>query len=104
QAARRGRRRLVGPWDHNPGSPQVGEVNFGPAAVSPIVDETQVRFFDWHLKGEDDGISREPPINLCVMGDNAWRDEWEWPPKRALGARYYLHSDGFANSMHGDGT
>ena len=46
----------------------------------------------------------EAPIKLFVMGANIWRDEQEWPLARAVETRYYLHSNGQANSLHGDGT
>ncbi len=104
EAARNGQRLIVGPWYHHPWSPQVGEVNFGPSASSQIVDDTQVRFYDQHLKGVDDGIGQEPPVMLFVMGENRWRDEQEWPLKRAVATPYYFHSAGNANSMFGDGT
>jgi hypothetical protein len=37
------------------------------------------------------------------MGDNRWRDEYEWPLKRTRYIPYYLHSAGKANSRYGDG-
>jgi putative CocE/NonD family hydrolase len=55
------------------------------------------------LKGIDDGISREKPVKIFVMGRNAWRDEDEWPLARAQYTRYYLHSGGKANTLAGDG-
>jgi uncharacterized protein len=103
EAARSGQRMLIGPWFHHPWGSQVGEVDFGPNAASRIVDDTQVRFYNWHMKGEDDGISKEPPVKLFVMGENVWRDEQEWPLKRAVNTPYYFHSEGFANSLSGDG-
>jgi len=62
-----------------------------------------VRWFDHWLKGIDTGMLKEAPINLFVMGANAWRDEQEWPLARAVNTRYYLHSNGGANSLHGNG-
>ena len=38
------------------------------------------------------------------MGDNIWRDEWEWPLARTRYCKYYFHSDGHANSLKGNGT
>jgi putative CocE/NonD family hydrolase len=46
---------------------------------------------------------KEAPIKLFVMGANVWRDEQEWPLARAVDTRYYLHSNGHANTLHGDG-
>ncbi len=55
------------------------------------------------LKGIDTGMLNEAPIKLFVMGANVWRDENEWPLARAVETRYYLHSQGHANTLNGDG-
>jgi putative CocE/NonD family hydrolase len=38
------------------------------------------------------------------MGLNQWRDEDDWPLARAKATKYFLHSNGAANSSHGDGS
>lgn len=38
------------------------------------------------------------------MGANQWRDEDDWPLPSTRQARYYLHSDGKANSLNGNGS
>ncbi len=78
-AARRGQRLLMGPWAHlvpysAPSSRGTGEIDFGPAARIEL-HAIQLRFFDYHLKGLDNGLDREPPVRIFVMGDNQWRDE-----------------------------
>lgn len=97
-------RLMIGPWMHLPWSPFVGEVDFGLNAGSRIIDENQIRMYNWILKGQDDGVSVEPPIKIFVMGENCWREEDSWPPKESVNTPYYFHSDGFANSLTGDGT
>jgi hypothetical protein len=42
-------------------------------------------------------------VKLFVMGEDAWRDEREWPLARTQWTPYYLHSGGRANTLHGDG-
>lgn len=101
--ARSQQRLLIGPWMHLPWSPFVGQDDFGPSAASRIIDESQLRFYNWILKGEDDGITASAPVKLFIMGENKWRDEADWPLERAVNTRYYLRSDGFANSLTGDG-
>jgi len=71
-----------------------------PDATGPFVE---LRWFDHWLKGIDTGCMREPPVNIFVMGDNVWREEWEWPLARTQYAPYYFHSQGAANSRHGNG-
>ena len=37
------------------------------------------------------------------MGTNVWRNEQAWPLARAVETRYYLHSNGQANTLRGNG-
>jgi putative CocE/NonD family hydrolase len=95
-AARRGQRLVIGPWTH--GVPALsrtsyGGVDYGPDAAVDFVD-MQLRFFDRWLKGLDDGFDREAPVRIFVIGDNRWREEWEWPPARAREERWYLRAGG----------
>ncbi|MCL5998615.1 MAG: CocE/NonD family hydrolase [Chloroflexi bacterium] len=106
EGARTQQRVVMGPWLHGPLEGFVGEVDFGTQASSMVVlpDELQLRWFDYWLKGIDNGIAGEPPVRLFVMGENRWRDEHEWPLARTQYTPYYLHSGGAANTLHGDGT
>ena len=79
-----------------------GDIDFGPNARIDL-HETQLRWFDYYLKGIDTGILDEPPVKIFVMGENVWRDEQEWPLARTRYTPYYLRSQGQANSLHGDG-
>jgi putative CocE/NonD family hydrolase len=103
--ARRFTRLLVGPWPHGGigSSRRTGDVAFGTQAEVDILGE-HVRWYDQRLRGVDTGIDDEPPIRLFVMGDNVWRDEHEWPLARTQYTDFYLHSEGKANSLHGDGS
>ncbi|MCA9877737.1 MAG: CocE/NonD family hydrolase, partial [Thermomicrobiales bacterium] len=88
---------------------QSGAVDFGNRAgqgavpLSMDVDGEHLRFFDYWLKGIDEGYSSEAPIRLFVMGEDVWRDEQEWPLARAVNTVYYLSSGGSANTSAGDG-
>jgi len=53
----------------------------------------QVRFFDYWLKGEKNGVMDEPPIKLAIRhgADKIeWRHEQEWPLKRTQWTRFYF--------------
>jgi uncharacterized protein len=103
EAARNGQRLIIGPWSHTgTGSRKVGGVDFGSAAMLDTV-QTQIRYFDHWLKGKDNGVDKDAPVRIFVMGANRWRDEQEWPPGRAVARSFYLHSDGHANTPAGDG-
>ena len=56
------------------------------------------------LKDDKTVLHDEAPITLYVMGENVWRDEWEWPLSRTQWTPLYLNSGGNANSVRGDGT
>jgi putative CocE/NonD family hydrolase len=78
-AARVPTRLVVGPWTHAPWVRRVGALDFGPAAIGEI-DQLQVRWFDRWLKGDDNGVERDAPVQLFDMGANAWADLSAWPP------------------------
>jgi putative CocE/NonD family hydrolase len=97
---------VIGPWKHGvPLSSVSGDMAFGIMAESFAIDfeGVQLRWYDHWLKGLDNGVRSEAPVRLFVMGDNVWRNEQEWPLARTQYTRYYLHSHGRANSLHGDG-
>ncbi len=76
--------------------------HFGPRArIDPRL--LQLRWFDRWLKGIDNGVDREPPLDFFIMGDNTWRQETGWPLARTRFTRFYLHSGGAANTSSGDG-
>jgi uncharacterized protein len=63
-----------------------------------------VRWFDHWLKGQDNGATSMPKVQIYAMGANQWRSEHEWPLARTKFTKYYLHSNGHANTRSGDGT
>ena len=54
----------------------------------------QLRWFDHYLKGIDNGVDKEPPLDLFIQGDNVWRKENEWPLARTQWTNFYLHEGG----------
>ena len=107
EQARAGQRLLMGPWGHavNAAS-KLGEVDFGPHAVIDLEDY-QSAWLAWVFADETTpagtAVQPPPPVRIFVMGENAWRDEHEWPLARTRFTDYFLHSDGAANSRLGDG-
>ena len=94
---------IVGPWPHAlSASTRTGDIDFGPHSLYDL-DGEELRWFDYWLKGIDNGIVDEPPIKLFIMGINQWRDEWEWPLVRSEWRKAYFDSDGQANSLIGNG-
>ena len=77
----------MGPWNHGERMAQsVGVRDFGARASYPMgksIEEHLIRWFDWHLKGIDDGISSESPVTLFYMGKNEWHSADSWPVEDA---------------------
>ena len=106
---------VMGPWTHGAHDvTHAGDVDFGAEAVvsgnlAEDYHELRLRWFDRWLKGMDNGVDREAPVRVFVMGGgdgrkNAegrlnhgghWRSEREWPPARTRYTRYYLGADGY---------
>jgi uncharacterized protein len=106
-AAQQYQRLVIGPWKHGlPLSSVSGAMAFGIMAEAFAIDfeGVQLRWYDHWLKGIDNGVRQDAPVRLFIMGANAWREEQEWPLTRTQYTRYYLHSRGKANSLHGDGV
>lgn len=97
---------VIGPWIHNLGDTGketiTGDVDYGEAVKFDLMNE-HVRWFDYWLKGIDTGIENEPPVKVFVMGANDWRTSSDWPIPETEFTPYYLHSDGNANSLFGNG-
>jgi putative CocE/NonD family hydrolase len=103
EAARTQTQLVVAIGGHSGWSGKVGEVDFGPDAP---FDENAITL-DWYdhlFKGMQNQFANGKPVKIFVMGENRWRDEASWPLERAKETRYFLHSDGNANSTAGDGT
>src|SRR5579862_372430 len=101
--ARNGQRLLVMIGGHAGGGRKIGEVDFGPQADFDE-DDPMLRWYDHVLKGIDNGVDHEKPVKIFVMGKNVWREEEQWPLARAKTTNYYLHSEGSANGLNGEGA
>lgn len=101
-------RLIMGPWTHGGRTRSyAGEAEFGPEAAIDFLAFEQ-RWFDHWLKGIDNGVDREPPVRIFVMGGGDahktgegrifvgghWREEHEWPLARTMTTPYYLHANG----------
>ena len=106
-------RLIMGPWTHGGRTRSyAGEAEFGAEAAIDF-NEFQMRWFDHWLKGVDDGVDREPPVRIFVMGGGDahktpegrifvgghWREEKEWPLARTATTAYYLHANGVLSTQ-----
>lgn len=104
EIARRRQRLVIGPWSHTGrGGTKVGEIDFGADARFNVRGE-EIRWFDYWLKGNPNGIDKEPSVRIFVMGRNKWRSEQEWPLKRETRRKFFLSGNGSANTPSGNGS
>jgi len=89
------KRAFVGPWDHD--WPEM-------AVPGPRIDfrSEMLKWYDRWLKGIDNGVTDEPPLNLFVrtwsrpreltlmVDAGRWQSETEWPPARTRDVTLYL--------------
>jgi putative CocE/NonD family hydrolase len=80
----------------------VGERDMGDVRFD--YEELTARWFDYWLKGEDNGVlSDTPRVQYYTMGLNKWQSADTWPPAQAEMVTWYLSSEKGANSLFGDG-
>ncbi|BBI18049.1 CocE/NonD family hydrolase [Neochlamydia sp. S13] len=79
---------LIGPWTHWwPISSKLGDFPVPPQGFSPSYDMSPQRWFDYHLKGIENGVDQLPPVTYYVMGPfdgspskgNVWKTAENWP-------------------------
>ncbi|HLY31996.1 MAG TPA: CocE/NonD family hydrolase, partial [Ktedonobacterales bacterium] len=50
------------------------------------------------------GFDQWPTVKYFAMGANVWKNSDTWPPANTVERRWYLHSQGAANTSAGDGA
>jgi hypothetical protein len=98
----RGKQKLViGPWPHAAMGKKTGELVFPKSNEVPGNVHDSYKWFDYWLKGVDNGVSKAPAVAYYVMGDvsdpnapgNVWRTADKWPPVAAKMTPFYLLDD-----------
>jgi putative CocE/NonD family hydrolase len=104
EVAREQTKLILGPWHHcGLGARKIGDIDHGPQAALDTVGVI-IRWFDHWLKGQDNGVDREPPVRYFVMGSGKWRSANTWPPEGRPETALYLSSNGDAPLPEGSGT
>jgi putative CocE/NonD family hydrolase len=102
--ARAGQRLLVVVGGHAGDGRKIGDVDFGPAAAQFEEDAVTLSWYEYLFQGIQNNFAKEKPVKIFVMGRNEWREEDDWPLARAQSSKYFLHSEGSANSLRGSGS
>lgn len=104
---------IMGPWIHGQQDKSAhGQVDFGPDAAIADPLAWRKEWFDRWMKKKDNSVGKAAPfatkVRIFVMGSGngsktpdgkllhggSWREEHEWPLRRAKPTPYYLHGDG----------
>jgi predicted acyl esterase len=95
----RGRQKLLmGPFGHGA---LKGDLKYGDGGSLLTALVSDLKWFDHHLKGMDNGIDKEPAVKYYQMAaarkgavskKNGWRTSENWPPK-SQSVSYYLTAD-----------
>jgi len=65
---------------------------------------TVFAWYDRWLKGDRKAFpDNTPAVRYFTMGENRWDNSEQWPPAAVKPMRFYLDSNGKANSVYGDG-
>jgi putative CocE/NonD family hydrolase len=97
----RGRQQLlIGPWLHGgvKGN-KIGDLTF-PDNANIDLPAHMIRWFDYYLKGIENGVAKDPTVRYYAMGaadekdspGNEWRTADDWPVK-SKPTPYYLQAD-----------
>lgn len=92
---------LIAPWTHLPWGRKVGNFDFGVNAQSSV-DELQIKWFNYFLKGEKTGLNFDLPVCLFEMGSNEWLNLPALP--KVNQQSYFLASNGLASIREDGGT
>lgn len=106
EAARNGQRLIIMVGGHAGTGRKVGDIDFGPDAHDTVDDWNKwtLQWYDYLFKGAKDPFAAGKPVKIFVMGANEWRDEASWQIPEAKPTKLFLHSNGHANSLRGDGS
>jgi hypothetical protein len=104
EEARKGQRLLVIVGGHAGGGRKIGDIDFGPEAAKFDEGTIALSWYDFLFKGVQNEFATGKRVKIFVMGVNQWREEDDWPLARAKTTKYFLHSQGAANSAHGNGV
>ncbi len=84
---------LVGPWIHGGlGATDQGDLSFPEAQHAN--DELALEFFDYHIRGIDNGWEERQRYTYFQMGEGEWKQSEVWPPAGINWLPWFLHDSG----------
>jgi uncharacterized protein len=86
---------LLGPWEHG-GWMNCSHFNPGPSGFSKTAE--LLKYFDYHLKGIETGINKEPRVHYYTMGEEKWKSSNTWPPQNTRYTNFYFNEKAQLNT------
>ncbi|MDP1880255.1 MAG: CocE/NonD family hydrolase [Parachlamydiaceae bacterium] len=108
EGAKGSQKLVIGPWTHFwPMSLKLGDFEVPVAGYQPPFDISSKSWFDYYLKGIDNGINQLPPVMYYVMGPfdgtpsagNVWKTAEQWPVP-AQQTPFYFNKDSTLQLKH----
>lgn len=89
------RKVILGPWQHSGNSQyDLHALSFPENALRFDLDLLHLQWFDYFLRGEENGIDRTAPIEYYTTGENTWKTADTWPISQADTVPFYLGENG----------
>jgi putative CocE/NonD family hydrolase len=83
---------VIGPWSHGVGTiarTRTGDRDMG-AAAAVDYDALVLRWMDRWVRGIENGVDREPPVRVYLMGAGKWLEFPDWPAPGVRERTMYL--------------
>lgn len=85
----------IGPWSHGPNEDngtQRSPLIFAEARSRELMTAEAIRWFDYWLKGKDNGVMADPPVHYGYAADRAiaWKTADRWPAPTTTGKTFYF--------------
>jgi len=94
---------IMGPWEHtDQSSKYLYGQDLGEAADIGLIN-LYIKWFDYWLKGKNNGIINEPLVQVFNFGPNNWLKADTYPLPATSFIKYYISSEKGANTSRGDG-
>lgn len=107
EKVKRSQKLLIGPWSHQLSLPfgnssKLGDFDYGAESIVSL-DKEGLRWFNYWLKGVENGIMGEPSVRLFLMGANKWIETNSFPVSAAKERSLFLSADRSSNTLYGEG-
>jgi putative CocE/NonD family hydrolase len=89
------RKAILGPWNHNSNTRyDIHGISMGEQALRYDLDLIFLQWFDFHLRGIENGIDKTPPVEYFTLTENRWKTAASWPPSVCQPYALYLGKGG----------